>query len=313
MLDRKILILVIILGVGTMLFMYNNLFIPLHKHNKGLSREVNRFREEVKAVDRLSRKDSRGEGMIERIRKFDEVLNLAIPDELSIPQLNDMLVASLDEYGAVVTSLSFGTPEITSTKGSSAMGGAEYIVMDVDFNLRLAMDHLVKYLAWIENNSRYIGIEALAIEPSRVKSGNVEAKLNLKAYAFSRDLISMDEADLADTEALKPVALDENYIREVLRLPQREKIDASQYVTGSIFARAGEAGEAGPISMPFEGTFDLKGVVLKESKGSIALINNALVKEGDSLQGYKVHKIEEKRVLLEKNGDIFTLDIKRQQ
>ena len=46
-----------------------------------------------------------------------------------------------------------------------------------------------------------------------------------------------------------------------------------------------------------EPTFVLKGISFKP-RGSVALINDRIVKEGDVIEGYKVIKIEEKRVIL---------------
>ncbi|WP_456440859.1 hypothetical protein [Caldithrix abyssi] len=46
-----------------------------------------------------------------------------------------------------------------------------------------------------------------------------------------------------------------------------------------------------------EPTFILKGISFRP-QGSVALINDRIVKEGDVIEGYKVIKIEEKKVIL---------------
>ncbi len=47
-----------------------------------------------------------------------------------------------------------------------------------------------------------------------------------------------------------------------------------------------------------EPTFVLKGISYRPDEGSVALINDRILKLGDVIEGYKVIKIEEKKVVL---------------
>ena len=62
-----------------------------------------------------------------------------------------------------------------------------------------------------------------------------------------------------------------------------------------------------PQELDFTG-LSLKGIIYSE-KGAIAIINDEVLKEGDSIGEYTVIKIEEKSVVLKKGNEGFTLKL----
>tara|TARA_B100000315_G_scaffold233792_1_gene247192 strand:- start:1763 stop:2122 length:360 start_codon:yes stop_codon:yes gene_type:complete len=65
-----------------------------------------------------------------------------------------------------------------------------------------------------------------------------------------------------------------------------------------------------PREMDFTG-LSLKGIIYSE-QGAVAVINDVVLKEGDSLGDYTVLKIEEKKVILKKGNEGFTLKLEGQ-
>jgi|SRR3989338_7976903 len=61
------------------------------------------------------------------------------------------------------------------------------------------------------------------------------------------------------------------------------------------------------------GELRLEGVVVDQSGGSYAIVNSQIVKEGESLQGFLLKKIESNRVLFEKEGEDFEIILRQDE
>jgi len=59
----------------------------------------------------------------------------------------------------------------------------------------------------------------------------------------------------------------------------------------------------------FAGEFRLEGIILDPREGSLAIINGKVVREGDTLVGYRVDKIKKSSVLMSKEEEVFTLSL----
>jgi len=53
---------------------------------------------------------------------------------------------------------------------------------------------------------------------------------------------------------------------------------------------------------------DLKGIIYSD-KGAVAIINDEVLRDGDSIGDYTIVQIEEKRVILEKGNEGFILKL----
>ena len=70
----------------------------------------------------------------------------------------------------------------------------------------------------------------------------------------------------------------------------------------------------GQILIPKEASasdFTLQGVIYSQN-GSRAVISREILEQGDSIRGYTVLKIDEGRVVLEKNGEEFILKLEEE-
>ncbi len=61
-----------------------------------------------------------------------------------------------------------------------------------------------------------------------------------------------------------------------------------------------------------ESELNLEGIIFDKYGLSYALVNSEVVKIGDTIDGYQVLKIEEKRVIFIKDGDLKEIPIKEE-
>lgn len=64
-----------------------------------------------------------------------------------------------------------------------------------------------------------------------------------------------------------------------------------------------------PVAKAF-GQFRLEGIIY-DPGGSLAVINGKVLREGDVITGYKVRQIQKTSVSLSKEGESFTLNLKK--
>ena len=61
------------------------------------------------------------------------------------------------------------------------------------------------------------------------------------------------------------------------------------------------------------GELRLEGVVVDKKGGSYAIVNSQIVKEGESLQGFLLKKVDSNRVLFEKEGEDFEIILRQDE
>ena len=64
-------------------------------------------------------------------------------------------------------------------------------------------------------------------------------------------------------------------------------------------------------SRSVSGGLELEGIIYDKISMSFAIVNGAVVKIGDIVDGYQVLKIEEKKVVFIKDGQPFEVELKR--
>ena len=72
-------------------------------------------------------------------------------------------------------------------------------------------------------------------------------------------------------------------------------------------ARAGDGKETAVVKAPPK-VFSLTGILWTE-KGGVASINQLILREGESLEGYRVTRIEKNKVVLKKEDEEIVLNL----
>jgi hypothetical protein len=294
--DKKILILVIIFGLGLWMFIQNNIFLSLYKKNKGLAQELRKVRKESETIDAIFG-DSRTLATIQKgIENLDGFLSLKIPEKISIPALNEMLTEPLKEQGIIMKTMSVSPPESTPLKIPSLDAPVSYTSIMVNMRLALTMERFIQYLAWLKTQPPYVSLERAIFEPQGTTLPEIVAKFDLRFYSLSQKAIPY-------IDITQEVPFDTAYLGAILGLPRITGEDVSGYQPRKIFVPLRQEAGSYPV-----GDLRLGGIVIKKSGSSVVIINGQLLKVGGTIEGYKVISIEDQKVTLERGGELFDLE-----
>lgn len=301
--DHKKLAMMGALGLAVAFFVATNVGRPVWDRNQALLAEMDQVRGKIGAVQAVFADPQFLAQINADITALETFLGDKIPQEANITQLTKLLgksgiaLESIDSSRVHQTLVSVGEGKELS-----------YDVLPVTVSLKTSLADFVKYLHWIEMQSRLLAVRSFFLAPDTGGSGTLTVTMGLAGYAFSPQNMPMIEPEATAT-------LDGARIKEQLALPQAVESRFSFEEVGEIFPVKPAASVPVPES-PVEGSeppaeveLTLTGIVIKPGS-SVAVINGTLLKVHGMIEGYELTAIEDDRVVLEKQGAERILQIK---
>ncbi|MFA5858056.1 MAG: hypothetical protein WC955_03215 [Elusimicrobiota bacterium] len=171
------------------------------------------------------------------------------------------------------------------------------------------------FISLLEKNQYFWGINRLVIESGKE---NKKHGVVLNAFTIMLSTNAAANADVVNSVDLSNV----NTLREVIsktkdtivkrQSEQVQKFYAVKdplYFANTIYAVASQQRKQQQKSSPQKPSLSLQGIIWDPVK-PLAVVNDVTLKEGDMVKGVKIHKILDKAILCEWDGEVFEIELK---
>lgn len=296
--NQKKVIVTIIAGMAGLFFICTNFCMPTAKDNTKLRQQHKQLKIQAEIIGKLSE---------DELETLQSELKAAVSKlEEKIPSQGKLSL--VEQITRVPDGANMVFSEITHKQSIEKEG---YEIFPVDINATASFYDIIKYLLDVESSSLVIAVESLNLKRLRPKDDSLNLSVTFFGFRLTHKFSTLNKY-LEDK--YKP--LDMRRLEKILK--PVERIDSSREVTSrlkdynpfilSSALRAKDKIDTGKGQYEIIDTsnFFLQGV-MRLGKEKVAMINDNIVKEGETIGGMEIVEIEDYSVILMKSKRKYIL------
>lgn len=290
--EKKKTIFTVFLGLAWMWLIFSNFCLPSLKDNVTRLAEYRRLREETKLIEGLSD---------EKFQIWDERLSKA-----SATLAEKFLGEGKMKLAEELTSLPIDTNIVFSDiKQKETETREDCEVFPLDFTLKAQFPDLVKYLATLETSTLLVGIESLRVTKPTPDAKDLDVWLTFVGFRLIPKSKPVNEY-LAGKFTPFDESNFKNLIGPVSSRPGININSVSALYNPFLSVYDPAAAQKKTVTTKAVRELALRGTLRIAGKNA-ALINEAVVREGDKIDGMEVVQIGDGKVVLLRSGKRYIL------
>ena len=285
--EKKKFTFTVMLGIAGLWFIFTNFCLPTLKDNTERLAEYRKLREDTRLIEGLND---------EVFRDWDNKLSKASED-LEKKFLGEGKMKLAEQ----LTRLPLNSEiEFVDIKQKEALRRGDYEVFPVDITVRAEFLDLIRYLSTLESNPLLVGVDGLRISKAGPDSRVLDVKLT---FAGFRLIVTTKPVTEYLEERFMP--FDEASFTNLIQPVEPRKLIKTSLISGlynpflSVYDTV--VVDRGPSIIKTDEELSLRGT-LRIAGRNVALINEALVREGDRIDGMEVVQIGDGKVVLMRSG-----------
>ncbi len=288
MVEKKKIFLVIICGLAGLFFLTARFYIPLIKDNAQRASQYKQLKIELGAIEKFSKDEfsaleQRIDTAISNLEKtFSATGKSKLMEQLTRPPKD--------------TNIAF-----TNITHKEPLDKQEYQALPLELNLKASFYDLMQYLAEIEASPLLISLDGLNIRKADSETKSLDVKATFLGFRITSEFPSAgkyleDKYKPFDKQRLETLL-------EPVKLTDNKSVisDLKDYNPFAYIYQAQPKSASAEPEIKKPDTLYLKGIMHVGGK-KVALINDAIVKEGDNIGEMKVLKIQDYKVVLIQSG-----------
>lgn len=290
---RKGLYFTIIGGLAGLFFLTTRFYIPMMKNNAQCLTQYKQLKTQVETIGSLSKAEldvleAKLENALSNLEKsFPASGELKLTEQLArVPEGADI----------VFTNIAYQEP----------FDKEGYRVFPVEVNARAAFYDFLKYLAEIETNPSLIGVGSLALRRTEPDSKFLDIEITFLGFRLTRQFPAISKYLQDKYKPFNKHRLDS--LLEPVKLTDTKNLVAKwkdYNPFADIYNIKPKVAQSGREKVEFE-SLSLQGI-LRIADKKAALINDVVVKEGESIAGMQVEEIQDYKVVLSDSGKKYIL------
>jgi|GEM_PF-6126323 len=285
--EKKKFTFTVMLGIAGLWFIFTNFCLPTLKDNTERFAEYRKLREDTRLIEGLN--DEVFRGWDNKLSKASEDLEKKFLGEGKMKLAEQLTRLPLNSE-----------IEFVDIKQKEALRRGDYEVFPVDITVRAEFLDLIRYLSTLESSPLLVGVDGLRITKADPDSRVLDVKLT---FAGFRLIVSTKPVTEYLEERFMP--FDEASFTNLIQPVEPRKLIKTSLISGlynpflSVYDTV--VVDRGPSIIKTDEELSLRGT-LRIAGRNVALINEALVREGDRIDGMEVVQIGDGKVVLMRSG-----------
>lgn len=290
---RKGLYFTIIGGLAGLFFLTTRFYIPMIKNNAQCLTQYKQLKTQVETIGSLSKAE------LDALEaKLENVLSNL---EKSFPESGELKL--MEQLARVPEGVDIVFTNIAHQEPFDKEG---YRVFPVEVNARAAFYDFLKYLAEIETNPSLIGVGSLALRRTEPDSKFLDIEITFFGFRLTRQFPAIskylqDKYKSFNKQRLESL-LEPVKLTDIKNLAAKWK-DYNPFA--DIYNIKPKVTQSEREKVEFE-SISLQGILRIRDKKA-ALINDVVVREGESIAGMQVEEIQDYKVILSESGKKYIL------